>query len=189
MFLSWMLKISNCYSLFDILTPYKVNVSVVFTGCPADPTVNQYLFKDAQIVIYNKFLSSCWLLLEHRQQQQDQTTFCLLLSIKVPATLPARLHNFAPKLCMCPNVNAGTHSNCIQHQLIWFCRKSRWVENPCWQMDWWTGLLCLVRLLLILLLLLLILVVLLLLLPPLPLHCGVYLLFSETGGCAGADDT
>lgn len=74
--------------------------------------------------------------------------------------------------CMCPNVNAGTHSNCIQHQLIWFFKKSRWAQNPCWWMDWWTGLLCLVSLSLIFLLLLLL---------PLPLHCGVYLLFSETG--------
>lgn len=76
---------------------------------------------------------------------------------------------------MSPNVNAGTHRNCIQYQLIWFFKKSRWAENPCWRTDWWTGLLCLVRLLLIFHLLLLLL--------PLPLHCGVQ---WKWGGCTGS---
>ena len=62
---------------------------------------------------------------------------------------------------MCPDVNAGTHSNCIPHKLILLFKKSRWARSPCWWMDWWTRLLCLVSLLLIFLLLFLLLLLLL----------------------------
>lgn len=70
------------------------------------------------------------------------------------------------------NVNAGTLANGIQHQLIRFLKRLDELGTPAGE---WIGgrgfcvLLALASLLLIFLLL------------PFPLHCGVYVLFSETG--------
>lgn len=106
------------------------------------------------------------------QQQQPVCLICCSTSLTLP---PSQQESTTlPPNSFFQNLKAGTNSNCIQHQLIQFFKKSRRIQNPCRQIDWVTRLLCLVSLLLIFLLLL-----------PFPLHCGVYLLFSDR--VAGAD--
>lgn len=87
---------------------------------------------------------------------------CCSTSLTLPPSQQESTTSPPNSLFLYLNVNAGTNSNCIQHQLIQFFKKSRRIQNPCRQMDWVTRLLCLVSLLLIFLLLL-----------PFPLHCGV----------------